>query len=406
MHSRVISFLFFFLGLSLGVGVVVSHANQVIDKYGVCRYYNPNPYSSYETTGCSSYGDYWYYDSGDNELEHTIPLGDVLDNCSEGYGQYRREYHYSVSCNYYDEDPWPPDPAENTNGIMDNGEDGIDCGGSTGVDCVKLCQSGDNLFFGDGNSSCAASDGLGVYDPFLSAPGDDYQSLVDSLDPYDENRPTGDDGSSVNVDDPGFWQNDLEQWQDATIVTENEDGSITTTESGGTLSVVDSGSYEYTTTVTETTDRPDGSSEIVETTTATSSGGTTRISSTTTIINPDGSQTTSSSTTIEGDGADGVAENESDTPESSIDGEKIGRFGSRLADFFDTVSGAPVFSVFISVFTPPVLASDSSILLDFGSYGQKTFDFSDYSSTFSILGLILASAAFAYSCRLVFVNRG
>nr|WP_320116226.1 hypothetical protein [uncultured Desulfuromonas sp.] len=182
-------------------------------------------------------------------------------------------------------------------GVMDGDETGIDCGGSTGRDCVDVCQSGDILR----NGMCTDLDSGGALYPPFSAPDDDsYQSIVDSLDPYDENRDT-DDGFIGDIpisSDSDVYISSAESWNDATTTETNDDGSTTTTSSGGTLSIVDSGDYEYTTITTETTEKTDGTKDVKVTETKTDSSGNKVSVVTNKYYDSDGNLTGSDTTTM------------------------------------------------------------------------------------------------------------
>ncbi|WP_321531744.1 hypothetical protein [uncultured Desulfuromonas sp.] len=394
---QIVNISVFVLGLLLSIGIGISYAQTIL---------YPLPDGNNPSCGGARYYTFGYISQAEYDSYPYCSGLDNLGNCI--LMRYIQKYDYKAGDNYYNAlrvtvsyDCWEAvsyDPHDN--GVKDPDEDGIDCGGDTGVPCSSLCKTGDRLISG----VCSGDDG--VYEPFWASP--DAQPAVDDWPLTDEDYPTASnsDPDGVSVD-PDFWNQDTETWTNPTETTVNPDGSTTDNSSGGTLSVVGPTQWTQTTYDTETTTNTDGSQQVNTTETTADSDGNTTVTNVTVVYDSNGNVISSNTgTTINGPDAQSEGEKLSGSLTSSVDGEKVGRFGDRLSSFFGAVSGSPVFSAFGSVFLPPSLPSDSVVSLDFGSYGLQSFDFASYSATFTALGLIFAAMAFIYSCRLVVINRG
>lgn len=333
--------------------------------------------------------------------------------CGDGFFRYSNTaYAYNqvyLSCtSYY---PDAPIPATCYNGIRDGQEEGIDCGDVCDNYCMPywVCPDGyqRSLNIGTGEEQCVkytAPDKLGncpsgttkvvgsdssgnkitnckhpQIEPQVAytAPhiASDWSSNPEPVIPKPEWQ-----GQNPDDKDFGYGVSVVEMVypKETVSVTDNGDGTTTTV-----------------TKDVKTTSHGDGTSTTITTTT-------------TTITNNSTGEIVSQGheTKTEGDDPTGNAANYSDSP--GIDegtGNEHGRFSQRVGAFVDSVRGAPIFGAFSTVLGGPSGSGSPVLSFDFGSYGFKQVDMSQYGSALGMVGYALIAAALFVAARLLIANK-
>lgn len=404
-----------------------------------------DPAGTYSVTGTSPV--YANYHANVNVPFHTVEFfGGILTitmywpmSTGSYYHYYQRKsYNLGDTPDAGCPDYVPPpvsDPGHCSNGVPDGMplEEGIDCGGECSAACIEACPSGSSpriITWSDYTTISCISDtgavpaGPGDTCPTMYAIIDGQCSPIAAASPY--KVPEGQSELAGTYTPPS---DDPWNPQDgATASTgpiesstvQNADGSTTTTDSqassvsipsgGGTMNVVESSA---------TTTNTDGSSNTVNTTdrVVTNADGTTsrQIVTDTTTRDSFGNVTGTNRTVQNlGDGPALALPDDQETPsgfsavgdpDGTVDGEGVGRYGSRVTAFADAVKGAAVFGAFDNIFSGPSSSGSSTFSLSFGSYGSQTFDLAEFDSVWSVLGGILVALALVQSSRLIIINK-
>lgn len=176
--------------------------------------------------------------------------GEALGTCEAVYGDTVEIYTSST----------PPDVASptDTNGVLDPNEDGVDCGGDTGVDCVSRCPDG-YVLSNDGTACLKSAPSITVdgvlyddmvypwqtADPILASPdvtiSQDSWSEVSTL-----SSPTA-PVYNQQVDDTG---DQVTNYTNGDYVVRDSDGNIVSVKITGDPVEVDNGDGTTTTTTT------------------------------------------------------------------------------------------------------------------------------------------------------------
>lgn len=333
----------------------------------------------------------------------------------------------------------PSSPPTCSNGSVDDGEIGIDCGGPCSAPCIEACPPGASIEMRTGpdgatmpycigdqsvpaapGGACPPSSGDviqylpnsdGTCSPWVGFPtltaagdGDGLVPAVDVPDPSDAWLPTPGTETTVTESPPQ-------------VVT-NPDGSTTSTQGQTEVTKSPDGTQIATNGSTVTTTNPDGSKTQVDTkdTVRTGSDGTVSRSTTTTTSNYDSSGNLISKTVTNTKGGDGTgvydpgeddASNYTPVAAAGVPDGIGDQIGSLLTDFTNNVKASPVFSLGSGLFAgPPSSSSAPGVVLDFGSYGEFSFDISDYDSALNVLGMIFVAMTFFASLKLIMVNKG
>lgn len=397
---------------------------------------NPNcPVASGQPMSCEdvhvpSTGSYYYY-------TQRFPSG------VENYFYCDKTTVYvSQECNT--EPPPPTEPATCNNGTKDGDETGIDCGGPCSASCIEACPPGSSIEMRDvcnadksictpmphciGNTPVPAAPGGacppasgdvlqylknsdGTCSPWVGLPalsaagdGDGLIPAVDVPDPADAWLPTPGNETTVTESPPQ--------------VVNNPDGSTTETASKTEVTKSPDGTQIATTGSVSTTTNADGSKSTVETkdTVRTGSDGSVSRSTTTTTSSYDagGNLIGKSTSTVKGgdgsglyDPGEGDASNYSPVAAAGVPDGIGDQIGSLLTDFSNNIKGSPVFSLGSRLFAGPPSSSSAPVaVLDFGSYGEFSFDLSDYDTDLNVLGMIFVAMTFFASLKLIMVNKG
>lgn len=359
------------------------------------------------------------------------------NTCGTGYTSYGvTEYRYilssSSSCT-------PAEPDICSNGTKDADEQGIDCGGFCSAPCIEACPPGSSIemragsdgltlpYCIDDDSVPAAPGGAcppaagdvirylpnsdGTCSPWVGFPmlsasgdGDGLVPAVDVPDPADAWLPTPGNETTVTESPPQ-------------VVT-NPDGSTTETASKTEVTKSPDGTQIATTGSVATTTNSDGSKSTVETkdTVRTGSDGSVSRSTTTTTSSYDsgGNLIGKSTSTVKGGDGSGVydpdevdASNYSPVAAAGVPDGIGDQIGSLLTDFSNNIKDSPVFSLGSGLFAGPPSSSSSPVtILDFGSYGEFSFDLSEYDSALNVLGMIFVFMSFFAGLKLITVNKG
>lgn len=383
-----------------------------------------------------------------NSSNGTTRIYEVLVGAAAGCAQstsYRTYTHIMPASYDTDSNSIPDicesDPSHCDDGLFsaNEGESGIDCGGTCSEPCIEGCPPGSSLKMRE------ATDGGGLL-PYCigessvpSAPGGACPPASGDVIKYLPNSdgtcspwvgfPTltaaGDgDGlvPAVDIPDPETaWSPSAGPTEETTVAppvtVQNADGSTTVTVGQETVISTPDGGKIATNNTSETTTNSDGTKTQVDTkdVVRTGSDATMSRSTTTTVSNYDSNGNLTgqtSSTTKGGDGSGIYDSSEEDASNYSPVGaagtpDGIGdQLGSLLASFKADVSAAPVFSLKHKMFSGIPPSTTPVTVLDFGSYGQFDFDFSEYETSLNLLGMIFMVLSFFASLKLVLVNKG
>lgn len=179
-------------------------------------------------------------------------------------------------------------PQSNNNGVKDGDEDGIDCGGSTGVECVDYCPSGMEVFSWDfGGTSCGyfvdQHNGTCPVGYMKSPDGRclEIVTVTEVTKASPDFNPEIEDVRRAN-DNPWNEYNSSNTTNIETTTTTNSDGSVTETETVTVTELALDGTQTDKVTTTTTTTNPDGTSTVTTNTTTTTVNPSTGVASSST----------------------------------------------------------------------------------------------------------------------------
>ena len=291
----------FFVGFLLSLGIGISHAynSHFVDAIdtdngsSVCIGTDLTIVDTHPTGHVNGkYGSAWLYDSS-GRLYYQEADG--------GFTRYDRDQFKGGSCESRDiipYDGYPPghEPPPSENGVKDPDEDGIDCGGDTGVPCVPRCPTGYILLNGicvkstsppddmigdtypDGTPITADDDWVNPWlnaSPILASPDADIPDTA--WDSGNNISPSTDDGD-IRID--GSVGDYIVRDDDGNIVAAKITGDPETTDNGDGTSTVVNNTITYnsdtgqnqTTTTTTTVDNATGDTVDTRTNTTGTSG--------------------------------------------------------------------------------------------------------------------------------------
>lgn len=317
--------------------------------------------------------------------------------------------------------PEDTEPAECDNGILDNGEDGVDCGGDCSADCVSLqkCASDEKVEtvvnVGTGEISYSCSKTVAT-DSNSQCPSGFTRTTADNLvdgqwvtttECYKEIGPAVEFTGSESLADA--WDADP-----ANVPASTSDGwskkSLSVVKMNGGETVVDNG--DGTETASFSWSKTDDK------------GNTTNGSAS---VNRPAGSAAGTGFGSGGDGGPGIApgyvgqiqEDQEKDPEETpgnyafgdgtvasgeLDDGVPGRVGAVFSGFVDSVKAAPVYAAFSSLTSVPT-STNSVSGLSLGSWGAVDIDFSLFQSAFASLGWVLVGLALWRSYKLIVANK-
>lgn len=266
--KQVVSISAFLLGFLLVLGVGMSYANTFQAQYD--DFVDAGWDCDGIATGCSSNGSvhaHCYKSSFGHEFIYANSLTSTV---------------YFMNPDIVTVDYWYSSclPLTSDNGVQDEDEEGIDCGGSTGIECVHRCPDGYTLESG----WCRSNEPVGEY-PASSAPdfwnAEEWGEWPSEPTPLWDNFPAIPSSPDADLGDYSSSESSLEP-EPVTSFTSTtnttNDFSTTTNSDGSTVDVLSESSITSnsdgtgvkTDTTTTTTTSADGSSTVdVEVTTIT-----------------------------------------------------------------------------------------------------------------------------------------
>jgi hypothetical protein len=354
----------FSLGFLLAVSVGISHATAtycVDTSNGKSVQTDLELLSSSSLTRTSSTPSGWYKPSPGKLYYYAETSYYVYD--SDGVSDL-----YTCADLGYDPVAVAPDYTGG-NRIQDDDEDGIDCGGDTGVDCVSYCPDG-YVLMSDGSTCCKQApsmtiDGVvyddmiypwQVADPILASPDIDSSTLI-----WTEGSELSGLSSpdySDTVDDSSYT---TEYRGGGDYVVLDSDGNIVTARITGESTDYDNGDGT-TTTITDTTtyNSETGQSQTVTETVVTDSSGSV-ISQSTGVTGTSGTTSGTTELISVGLGSD-----------SGVTGDQYARgtdlIGSKIDDLMDAVEGEDDNG------DPVVFSSPSESAYDYPADDESEYD--------------------------------
>jgi len=323
--------------------------------------------------------------------------------------------------------PVPPlEPASCLDGVLSGSETGIDCGDPACVGdetCTTYCPAGFNSETRQGLEYCYSADDTPDYtiDAKLGiCPANYFKSNTDETKCVSSALPTWADSDyldEVTTDDADAtpWNNVFtEETTNITSSTDTVDGVTTEVETTTTTGSGDTGEAAEDVTTVTTVTQADGSkveTTVKESSLLDASGVLAGTTTTTTKTYDSGGSLTGQTTDTENIGSEPGAGAAFSSPGEgdayAVDGEKGGQFATRFTEFQESVTDAPIYSTFDSLFDGPDTSGKTSVFsLSMGSYGSQSLDLADYDSAFSVLGQLFIFLSLLAAGRLVMINKG